>query len=205
MKSSLTHHSWTLIEPTHESNAHPRAAIYVNNSIISASSYETIYIPSSDATAISIKLQNSEPMLLINIYNAKNSNLIAEICPYIRNHLLTNRYGLVLIGGDFNLHHPLWNPQVCHTQDYKAEELIEFMALLGLSPMLPAGTITFPRANMAIDLVWGNNRLEQGIIKCKISKKDDYGSDYLPIQTIVNLQPHRYEVSYQPYNYDKTN
>jgi len=100
-----------------------------------------------------------------------------------------------LIGGNFNLHHPLWNPQVCHTQDNKAEELIEFMALLGLSPMLPAGTITFPRANTAIDLVWGNNRLEQGIIKCKISKKDDHGSDHLPIQTIVNLQPHRYEVS----------
>ena len=55
--------------------------------------------------------------------------------------------------GDFNLHHPLWNPPDYETHDHEVEDLIDLMATNGLNLILPAGTITFPRNSTTIDLV----------------------------------------------------
>ena len=57
------------------------------------------------------------------------------------------------MAGDFNLHHPLWNPPNYQNQDSEADTLIDIISQTRLKPMLPAGTITFPRAKTAIDLV----------------------------------------------------
>ena len=105
------------------------------------------------------------------------------------------------MAGDFNLHHPLWNPPNYPTQDSEANMLIDIIAQTRLKPMLPAGTITFPRAKTAIDLVWGNNYIEQRIIKCRIAPHD-HGSDHKPVETILNLQPCPYRPEAQQwYNY----
>ena len=70
--------------------------------------------------------------------------------------------------------------------------------------MLPAGTITFPRAKTAIDLVWGNNYMKQRIIKCRIAPHD-HGSDHKPVETILNLQPCPYgPEAQQQYTYKNT-
>ena len=70
--------------------------------------------------------------------------------------------------------------------------------------MLSRGTITFPRTKTAIDLVWGNNYVEQRIIKCRIARSFDHGSDHYPVETILNLQPCPYgPEAVQPYNYKK--
>jgi len=80
------------------------------------------------------------------------------------------------------------------------------MSEIRLKPMLPAGTITFPRAQTAIDLVWGNDYVEQRIIKCRIANACEHGSDHKPIETILNLRPCPYgPEARQPYNYIKTN
>src|SRR5436190_8073513 len=50
-----------------------------------------------------------------------------------------------------------------------------------------AGLITFPRAKTAIDLVFGNNYVEQRIIKCRIAPHD-HGSDHKPVEAILNFQ-----------------
>src|SRR5436190_21348734 len=42
--SSPIHHSWTLIESKNTKNKPPRAAIYLNNTILPAHSYEPIHI-----------------------------------------------------------------------------------------------------------------------------------------------------------------
>ena len=59
----------------------------------------------------------------------------------------------IIIAGDFNLHHPLWNPSDRHDYDAEADTLINTMSQLRLKPILPAGTVTFIRAKTAIDLV----------------------------------------------------
>ena len=57
------------------------------------------------------------------------------------------------MAGDFNLHHPLWNPPNYKNQDSEADMLINIISQRKLKPMLPAGIITFPRAKTAINLV----------------------------------------------------
>src|SRR5438045_9434930 len=84
---------------------------------------------------------------------------------------------------------PLWNPSNRHDCDPEAEVLIDIMSQLQLKPMLPAGTITFIPAKTTIDLVWGNEYIERRIIKCRIAKSCEHGSDYHPIETILNLHP----------------
>ena len=79
------------------------------------------------------------------------------------------------------------------------------MSQLQLKPMLPAGTITFIPAKTTIDLVWVNEYIEQRIIKCRIAKSCEHGSDHHPIETILNLHPCPYGPEAQrPYNYSKT-
>jgi len=157
--------------------------------------------------AIAVRLdQEQHPTLIINIYNTKNTPHITELRTQLQRHLRSNTYNGIIVAGDFNLHHPLWNPSNYHSHDPEADTLIDIMSQIRLKPMLPAGTITFPRVKTAIDLVWGNDYVEQRIIKCRIAGNCEHGSDHLPVETILNLQPCPYgPEAQQPYNYTKTN
>ena len=53
--------------------------------------------------------------------------------------------------------------------------------------MIPPGTITYPNAGTAIDLVWGNEKAADNMLKCKLAEMHDVGSDYLPIQTEITI------------------
>ena len=102
--------------------------------------------------------------------------------------------------GNFNLHHPLWNPADYNTHDREAEDLIDIMATNGLDLILPAGTITFPR----FDLVWGNARMEGKVQRCQVAYNYDHSSDHLPIITTLDLKPEKME-ELPKYNFEKTN
>ena len=52
--SSPIHHSWTLIESMAMENHNPRAAIYLNKTILPAHSYETIHIEIPDIIAVAL-------------------------------------------------------------------------------------------------------------------------------------------------------
>src|SRR5579871_5170344 len=108
--STIIHHSWTLIEGHKRERNH--TVIYVNKKLISAASYEPVNIPFSDITAISITSQESiNPTLIVNIYKAKGNPLTQGVIGYLQRHLQTrHKYSAIIIAGDFNLHHPLWNP-----------------------------------------------------------------------------------------------
>src|SRR5205814_9912124 len=176
--SSPIHHSWTLIESMATENHNPRAAIYLNKTILPAHSYEPVLMEIPDIVAISLRLDTVQhPTLIINVYNTKNTSHLKELRTYLQKHLRNNTYNGILMAGDFNLHHPLWNPPNYLIQDSEADTLIDIIAQTRLKPMLPAGTITFPRAKRAIDLVWGKNYVEQRIIKCRIATCD-HGSDH---------------------------
>src|SRR5437667_4023540 len=106
--------------------------------------------------------------------------------------------------GDFNTHHPLWNPSEYPRHDEEADTLVEMMAELELDLLIPAGTITYPNSGTAIDLVWGNNEAKNRIIKCQVAEKNDHTSDHLPIETLIATQTEPPRLS-PSYNYAKTN
>ena len=97
-------------------------------------------------TAVAINMANGKPTLIINVYNPINTDNIKLLRNHLRQHMRQHEYGAAIIAGDFNLHHPLWNPQSYHNTDPQAEELIEMMMENNLDLLLPSGTVTFPRA-----------------------------------------------------------
>src|SRR5438045_9739580 len=71
--------------------------------------------------------------------------------------------------------------------------------------LIPPGTITFPKAETAIDLVWGNSQAENNILKCQVATNSDHGSDHYPIETIIQICLLTIEPEESPLNYGKTN
>ena len=78
--SSLTHHSWTLVESKRLENNPPRAAIYINKNILPAHSYEPIAMEIPDMVAMAIRLaQEQRPTLVLNVYNTKNTTHLRNL------------------------------------------------------------------------------------------------------------------------------
>ena len=74
------------------------------------------------------------------------------------------------------------------------------MTTLGLELIIPEGTVTFPRAGTAIDLVWGDTETANIIQRCGIASLNDHGSDHLPIEMIIDLTRHTTTQEEQRYN-----
>jgi hypothetical protein len=87
-----------------------------------------------------------EPTLIINTAKAQDNSLIDELHD-LTNQLRLQDYHAILVGGDFNLHHPLWNPVNYTKHDPHVDTLVDFMTERSLQPLLPPGTITFPLEN----------------------------------------------------------
>ena len=109
-KSSPTHPSWALYEPTITNNKKPRSSIYVNNNLLSAAQITHIQLPLMDITAIEVATKDPHPMLIVNVYKPCDKNTIHELHDHLRKRLTTRKYTTIIIAGDFNLHHPMWNP-----------------------------------------------------------------------------------------------
>ena len=153
-ESAPIHGSWTLIESGSHPNCNPRSAIYINNRILDTSAFRIITLPFPDVTAVAINTTNNpKPTLVINIYNPSDQNLIEPLMKHLHQNIDPSQYYAIIMAGDFNLHHPLWNPPQYHRHDLQADKLIEGMLKLGMQLMIPPGTITFPDGKTAIDLV----------------------------------------------------
>ena len=200
--SSLSHQSWTLIQPAIIGDIPPRSVIYINNKRLSTQAFTEKLTTIPDTTAIEIMNPHNKPTFIMNIYNPHQSNL-TSLRTYLRHQLRPDKYHIIIIAGDFNLHHPLWNPSEYPIHDPKADELVDIMASHGLKLLLPAGTITYPRSKTTIDLVWGNIAAERDLLKCQIAEANSHGSDHEPIETIINSGPPVLIPRTPPFNYEK--
>jgi endonuclease/exonuclease/phosphatase (EEP) superfamily protein YafD len=209
-KTPLLHQSWTAIEPTLITERPARAAIYVNNKKIPPAAFEQIPILHRDITAIAIAAHSPslKPALIVNLYNSEDHTLIEQLRTTLLHDIKAEDYETILVAGDFNLHHSLWNPVGYFNQEPQAETLVEIMMEANLRMLLPPGTVTFPTTNesggTAIDLVWGNGTAKDTIIKCHtVEHTNDHGSDHYPIEIILELNPKTLPPSVHPYNYSK--
>ena len=143
-------------------------------------------------------------MLIINVYNPCDKSIVPELHEYFQNNIDVHDYGIIIVGGDFNTHHPTWNPVGYMRHDQEVDALVDMMAELELTLLLPPGTVTYPNAGTTIDLVWGSIEAANHTIICRIAEEQDHSSDHLPIETMIALQVD--EPQFHPtYNYAKTN
>jgi hypothetical protein len=61
------------------------------------------------------------------------------------------------------------------------------MIVYELILLLPEGIIIFLKIEMIIDLIWGNKKIEEGIIKYQIMRDNDHISGHLSVEIILNL------------------
>src|SRR5579859_685511 len=202
-KSSPIHHSWSLYEPPTVNSKQPCTAIYINNDHLTNAQTTQGHTPLTDVTAVRITTQSTGPLLVVNIYNPCDEPIILELHSFLREHVSRQKYDTVIMAGDFNCHHPLWNPREYTTQDEDADALVVMAAELGLNLLIPAGSITYPNTGTAIDLVWGNNEAARKLIKCRIATDHDQGSDHLSIETTLAVRTEATQLEAQ-YNYMKT-
>ena len=204
MKSSPLHNSWTLTEPAALDDLPPRVAIYTNNKIIPPSYVAPVALPFRDVIAIVLHTTCTKPSLFINIYNPCDEDILSSLQLYLQENINRRDYDLIIMAGDFNSHHPLWNPQGYLKHDEEADTLIDIAAMLGLNLLLSPGTIIYPNASTTIDLMWGNNEAVDRLIFCKIADEHDHCSDHLPIEASIGLEMETPQPVLQ-YNYAKTN
>jgi Endonuclease-reverse transcriptase len=201
-------HSWTPFEPMGAiTDKQPRSAIYVNKNSLAAARITQLPILSTDITAIQIMLQDStKPSLFVNIYNPCDDSALPALKLYFqgsRVNLTSNSHDLVIVAGDFNCHHPTWNPPGYTRHDEEADKLVDIASDLGLGLLIPPGTVTFPNAGTAIDLVWANNTAANRMLKCHVSQAHDQGSDHLAIETLLTAEMQK-APEVPSFNYDKT-
>ena len=203
-KSSPTHHAWTLFEPTGTTpEKHPRSAIYVNRKAFTAAQITQIPIPSAEVTVIQIDGQEgAKPSLFINIYNPYDDSALPALQQCLQ-QMTPTRYELIIMTGDFNSHHPMWNPPQYTRHDEEADKLIDLATDLSLNLLIPPGTVTYPNANTAIDLVWANDTATTRMLKCGIALNHDQGSDHLPVETLLTSEIQQLPET-PSFNYNKT-
>lgn len=131
--------------PLHSWSTRPRVITYINATLVLITFSSTI--PSTRIYAPPKLNWASTYFEIYNIYNAcPGSYRPNESAFLIMN---STPRGKVLLCGDFNLHHTLWDAD-CTRNDRIAEALVEWLATNGLS--LLTGRYTPTRASSVIDL-----------------------------------------------------
>src|SRR5579864_906429 len=145
----LQHQSWTLVEPTIITENPSYAVIYINKKIIDSNSFTQWPIPIPDTVAVEITTTAHKPSLIINIYRPPEEDTITQLQLYLHTAAGTSKYDKILLLGDFNVHHPLWNPISYTKHDPLSDTLVQIAMEQQLSLLIAPGTITFPCNNEA--------------------------------------------------------
>ncbi|BGP65581.1 hypothetical protein NBRC10512v2_006964 [Rhodotorula toruloides] len=106
-----------------------------------------------------------------------------------KNLLQTEGANTLVIAGNFNLHHPAWDPSVLEADDEAEEARLTFEDA-GLVHFHEASKSTWSlsRSSWVLDLVLGNLRAEERLVSSVIDEALEYGSDHRPIRTVLAVE-----------------
>lgn len=170
--------------PLYSSDSASWVGFLLNTNLYTSGSW-TVDFPHKDV-GILIIWKDTQPIHIINIYSPcpeghGNIILTSEIyqlsswIPIIQNDH-------VILLGDFNLHHPTWNPSYISDQHVMASDLLEGAGSLGLSLATPEGLKTCRKGcETTINLAFVSTSLEQQLVSCTYTEGFDHGSDHYPI------------------------
>ena len=183
-KGYNTQNTFYLIE---EETLNTRVATYINKNI-PVEDWSVVF-KSEDLLTILVQL-GPRKVYIHNIYLPPSEHSSLETPIVLRKlQTLLELEGDHITLGDFNLHHPLWNPRD-NGHHILADTLLEILANKGLELLLPKGTITRDaqrgrhREQSTLDLIFSTNR---AIKRCLIDWDLEQSSDHLPIRTEFRL------------------
>jgi hypothetical protein len=163
--------------------------------------------PSSpkDPDCIIIDLIESTTQL-VNIYNATYPNIANSIPTIQRNNILLNQLPTKsVILGDFNTHHPWWDP--LRTQSSNAQHLLDLIKAYNLELLNTPGEGTFYRPNMSTPSVIDLSFATKGIVN-KIQDWQvipELGSDHFGVLFTISTLANWSKSSIPRFNTKKAN
>ena len=196
-------HNWRIVYPPtiYHDNHDPIRSIILVNTNLSTNMYTTLDIPCGDISAIRLQGDFGH-CSIFNIYNdCTNNNTTTALRNYLTDHrpdALPSPNDHMLWLGDFNRHHPLWEPNN-NRHLYNSAEMInplldlitEHNMIIALPPDIPTyETVTSNWTRP--DNVWRNENANDPIIICNV---DPFirppQADHLPIVTELDLSTQR--------------
>ena len=175
---SVLHPSFTQILPRNN-KLRPRTLAYISKEFKPLVCLAASSPLDPDLLVIDI-IEGSYKIQLLNIYNeadqlGSNTSTLTR-CLYDQ-----ELYSSSILLGDFNTHHPWWDP-LAH-QSPRAEELVEWLELKNLSLQNTPGIGTFYRPNLVresvLDLTFTTSSIASSISNQQIIQ--EIGSDYFSI------------------------
>jgi endonuclease/exonuclease/phosphatase family metal-dependent hydrolase len=205
-KSIRTPTNFRPIHPTHrfQSDNLVRSVIWVSRSLDTKNWITLDVTGTSDLTAIQLKGPYGT-LSIFNIYNdCTHSRNKAALRRYIRDNadsILATENHHMLIAGDFNRHHPLWDKDEdthLFTQQAtrQAEGLVNLIATYDLSMPLPKGVPTLQhmvtKRYSRPDNVFCTPGITESITKCEVDPSlRPTATDHFPIVTNILLPQER--------------
>ncbi|KJZ71568.1 hypothetical protein HIM_09037 [Hirsutella minnesotensis 3608] len=163
--SPMGHHNWTKMIPTcARDGLWPiRSMLWIRSDLEA----EQVPVPSSDLTAVVLRLEGRAVMVVSVYVQGKNDEALTSAMELLRDLIDRFRDGTgnrtdVVLAGDFNRHDLLWGgDEVSASRQGEGQPIIDLMNDFGLSSLLPRGTKTWQRADeeSTIDLVLASAEL----------------------------------------------
>jgi hypothetical protein len=158
----------------------PRAVTYVRRSVKGVV-FRPDLVAHPDVVVVSLPDGENGELFLVNIYNAgpKPNDEALQALAQSDLHWASAK---VVIGGDFNLHHPLWEPQRRNQRHISeaAQFLVDWMTEMELDLANQPGAQTRPSSNAVLNLVISNSIGDITDLKVH-TEAEGFFSDHLPL------------------------
>ncbi|KAI0365325.1 DNase I-like protein, partial [Pilatotrama ljubarskyi] len=176
------HPAWYLIEARKDA----RVACHVNRRLVNAIISVDSSVNHRDCMLLCVRLDpTQDPINILNIYNDSRNTAIDYLADVA--HTLPD---LDIVGGDYNTHARLWDPEYPPDSAARTGEVIDLHARLGLRLLSPVGVPThFPHRgnlrNTVIDLVWVPDDHDPDLYNVRVAPDERGLSDHAVIHAHI--------------------
>ncbi|KAI0687492.1 Endonuclease/exonuclease/phosphatase, partial [Earliella scabrosa] len=131
---TVIHPNWQLLVPQYES----RVACYVNRRLVNAISRLHASVSHRDCMLLSLTLRaDAEPIQILNVYNDVHNEAVRYL-----HRIIHELPALDCIGGDFNTHSVLWDPEYPSDSAERVHSVTSLFDNLGLTIINTPGAAT---------------------------------------------------------------
>ena len=217
-KTFVQHRQWHLYQPTYsDTTKRTRSLIYINKRL-SPASHRQITCDSADAIAVKIQTPTNQVIIFsvytppVDLGGTANGTELQPTLDAIDQTIQSATTGAnnetkIIMGGDFNRHHPAWgNNRIHRDRVGEGEELLAFMEAQGLQNCVARNTPTYwsqswPGTTSTLDLTLTN--MPELLLKCHLYG-DSYGSDHRAILSEWDIHPDLRNNSQPRLQYERT-
>ncbi|KAI0682513.1 Endonuclease/exonuclease/phosphatase, partial [Cerioporus squamosus] len=184
------HPAWSLVEVQKDARVVCHVSRRIANAVISLDPT----VNHRDCMLLLVRLEpEHDPVAILNLYNDSRNSAVSYLTDI--SHLLP---ALDIMGGDYNTHSPLWDPDYPPDSMARTSDVLDLHARLGLRLLSPPGVAThIPHRtdfrSTVIDLVWVPDDRDHGLYSISVAQNERGMSDHAVIHAHIPAGQWSYE------------